>query len=450
LDRLQVSVWINENIKLFASLETNSKRRSIGPWWLEKLTGEEAAVARFAHVYALDFYRSQENAYCGGLDPDHFIIFIEALRGYQDYVIKHHNNPQRDYSEMLKNDGDLFQKIVDEGKASSLVYAYLGSVRSLQNNSDAAIVALEHAVALNTKDVSAAEALKQQRDHKALQPVPVAAAPPGSILNKLREQRLPGYDLAVLSPPLRDITIAVIGTGISPELAKLLGERLVYSSSTVPTEPDGDDRNGHGTAVAALAAALAPSARIISIKCLSQTGAGDDATIAEGIRRATEAKANIILLPLGGAVALKEMEEAVRAALDTGVLVVAAAGNEGSGELSFPARLVGVIATGSVDDNNNIAPFSNRGLDALYAPGMNILTLNQEGKLVERSGTSFSAAIGAAFAAIVWGAKPDLSATQIRELLFRSSVDLGPIDPQKPQVGRLRRIDVPAALRDTG
>ena len=68
--------------------------------------------------------------------------------------------------------------------------------------------------------------------------------------------------------------------------------------------------------------------------------------------------------------------------------------------------------------------------------------------IVSQSGTSFSATVAAAIAAVVWAAKPDLSAQQIHELLIATSADLGPIDPTNLQLGRLRRIDAIAALQN--
>jgi hypothetical protein len=443
-DRLQVAMWVNENIKLFAVLKTEDKQRSIGPWWLEKLVNEQAAVDVLAHVYALDLYKTRVRG-LDELDPASFASFVTGLGGYQDYIRKHHSDPQGSYADILKGVGDLFQKIGDGGRASALVYSYLGNVRSLQNQGDAAIVAYERATALNPSDAFAAYALKHIREAKALQPVPVAAALAGATLDELVAQKLLGYNAAALPPARRDIAIAVVGTGITQELSKALGPRLIHSSSTVPGESDTEDHNGHGTSVTSLVSALAPSARIISIKSLSRTGSSADAVIAEGIKRATSEQATIILLPLGGAGPAGEIKDAVQEALSAGALVVAAAGNDGSDQVNFPARFSGVIAVGAVDGSDKIAIFSNRGPDVLYAPGVNILVLGENRGLVRRSGTSFSATVASAIAAVVWAAKPDWTAQRIRELLFSTAVDLGAIDPANPRLGNLRRIDAVAA-----
>jgi Subtilase family len=183
------------------------------------------------------------------------------------------------------------------------------------------------------------------------------------------------------------------------------------------------------------------------IKTLSQAGVGSEEVIAQGIRTAMGKRADIILLPLGAREGSPKIEAAVKEALNTGFLVVAAAGNDGGEQPNSPASVPGVIAAGAVDASGRVPQFSNRGPNVLYAPGVNILTLGEDGKLLTISGTSFSSTIAAAFAANVWAAKGILSAQQIRDLLIKTSIDLGPVDAEKPQLGTIRRIDATAALR---
>jgi subtilisin family serine protease len=276
--------------------------------------------------------------------------------------------------------------------------------------------------------------------------MPVATAPTGAILENLRVQKLPGYDAAVPLPSHGDIVIAVIGTGISSELSNLLGARLVHSSSTVPNESDTDDRSGHGTAVISLVAALAPTAKIVSIKTFSREGTGSNYSIMQGIVVAISEGAKVILLPFGSPAPDEALQSAVKDALNKGVLVVAPAGNTSANELIFPARITGVLAVGAVDTSDKLASFTNRGPNLLYAPGVDILVLGKDGILVKQSGTSFSATVAAAVAAAIWAGRPDLIPRRIRELLLATSVDLGPVDQTNPALGELRRIDAIAAL----
>src|SRR5439155_17667796 len=107
-----------------------------------------------------------------------------------------------------------------------------------------------------------------------------------------------------------DIVIAVIGTGISPELSNVLGARLVHSSNAVPGESasDTDDQSGHGTAVISLVAALAPTAKIVSIKTFSREGTGSSYSIVKGILLAIDEGAKVILLPFGSPTPDKALE----------------------------------------------------------------------------------------------------------------------------------------------
>jgi tetratricopeptide (TPR) repeat protein len=231
-DRLQTTMWINERIKLFAALKTEKNLHSIGPWWLERQVDEQAAVETFARLFALDLYKTEVRG-LDGLDAISFATFVSGLDKYHEYVRARHSDI-RASTAVLDSAGELFQKLVNEGKASGIVYSYLGSVRSIQNQGDAAIAAYTRALELNPSDKFAELARNKVQTAKALQPVPAAAAPPDLALEKLKEQRLPGYDGASLPPSLRNITIAVIATGISPELVKVLGPRLLDSINLYP------------------------------------------------------------------------------------------------------------------------------------------------------------------------------------------------------------------------
>jgi tetratricopeptide (TPR) repeat protein len=169
-----------EKIKLFATLKTEDKERSIGPWWLENLEDEQAAVDKFALVYTLDLYRSRVRG-LDELDSAASGVFVNGLYGYQQYIRMRHSHPQGDYAEILKKVADLFEKIINDGRASALVYSYLGSVRSLQNEGNAAIAAYERATEFDPTDVFAAHALKRFREAQALKPVPVAESPAGRL-----------------------------------------------------------------------------------------------------------------------------------------------------------------------------------------------------------------------------------------------------------------------------
>ncbi len=178
--------------------------------------------------------------------------------------------------------------------------------------------------------------------------------------------------------------IAIVDTGVDlkhPDLAK----RLVAGTNTVDARGSAHDDQGHGTNVAGIAAAdnnpqagivgMAPGAKIMPIKVLGADGSGSDASVAEGIRWATDHGATVINLSLGGPSASQTGADAVKYALSKGVVVVAAMGNNGTGQKSYPAAYPGVLSVGATDVNDQVTSFSQYGnWISVTAPGYSILS----------------------------------------------------------------------------
>jgi hypothetical protein len=118
-------------------------------------------------------------------------------------------------------------------------------------------------------------------------------------------------------------------------------------------------------------------------------------------------------------------------AAQVGILVVASAGNDGSGSWKYigtPADADSIIAVGAVSSSQNIASFSSYGPSAdgrvkpeLSAQGSNTTIGNTNGTVGLSSGTSFSSPLMAGFAASFWQAFPNLTNMQVREYLIRSA-----------------------------
>jgi serine protease len=145
------------------------------------------------------------------------------------------------------------------------------------------------------------------------------------------------------------------------------------------------DRNGHGTFVASTIAertgngygltGLAYGARIMPVRVLDATGAGDATTIARGLRFAARHGAKVINLSLNfdpgvPAAKIPQVLEAIAYAHRRGVVIVAATGNEGSASLPYPARDRRVVAVGATTEHGCMAAYSNHGAGIdLVAPG---------------------------------------------------------------------------------
>jgi hypothetical protein len=163
----------------------------------------------------------------------------------------------------------------------------------------------------------------------------------------------------------------------------------------------------------------------------------DQADIATATDYAVARGAAVINYSLGGASSLATpLRDAFTRAVDAGIVLVLAAGNEGAAEPSFPGRFAAdpaaagqVLAVGAVDASRQIASFSNRAGSArdhyLVAPGVNILAPALGGGAALVSGTSFAAPHVSGAAAVVLNAAPFLSAAQVVQVLLDSATDLG-------------------------
>jgi len=196
----------------------------------------------------------------------------------------------------------------------------------------------------------------------------------------------------------------------------------------------GDAPGAHGTLVAGLVhavpgngfgiAGIAPGADIVAIPVCTPRGAtASDAcrlfTVLKGLDKAWEEQALIVNLSIVGPdnpLLARGMER-----LDAlGVLVVAAAGNEGTADPRYPAAYPSVIGVGAVDRDGALYVRSNRGLSAeLLAPGVEVLSAVPGDAFSFGSGTSFAAAHVSASLAVLLGARADPIA--VRAALFRQA-----------------------------
>lgn len=184
------------------------------------------------------------------------------------------------------------------------------------------------------------------------------------------------------------VVVAVLDTGVAyttygafQQAPDLSGTHFVAGWDFVNEDAYPLDDGGHGTHVAGTiagatnnnqgVAGIAYGAKIMPVKILDTEGYGTYADIVDGIVWATDHGAKIINLSLGAPDYSEILKDAVKYAYERGVLVVAAAGNSGEGQIYYPAGYDEyVIAVGAVDARNVRAGYSNTGssLDVM-APG---------------------------------------------------------------------------------
>lgn len=180
----------------------------------------------------------------------------------------------------------------------------------------------------------------------------------------------------------KGVTVAVIDSGIDYEHPDLKGNIEGHISTIGGT---GRDDNGHGTHCAGIIAAtagnnigvsgVAPDAKIYSVKVMDSEGSGKTADIIQGVIAATDEDVDVISMSLGGICWDGLFQSKINEAVDKGIVVVAAAGNEGVSQKSYPAAYDNVIAVAATDYDNDLTYFSNYGswVD-IAAPGYNILS----------------------------------------------------------------------------
>ena len=218
----------------------------------------------------------------------------------------------------------------------------------------------------------------------------------GAQWNMQKVRALEAWNVTTGSP---NVIIAILDTGVDlnhPDLANKIVSNINFSDS-----PTVDDVYGHGTHVAGIAAAmtnngigvagLGYSATIMNVKVLGDTGSGFYSWIASGIIWAADNGADVISMSLGGSSASSILEDAINYAWSKGVVVVAAAGNNGNMVPVYPAYYANCIAVAATDASDARPLWSNYGdwVD-VAAPGSGILSTFKNDNYVYMSGTSMA------------------------------------------------------------
>ncbi len=264
-----------------------------------------------------------------------------------------------------------------------------------------------------------------------------------------------------------EIEVAVIDTGIDKDHPDLAGN-IKWGKSVLNGRISDryDDKNGHGTHVSGTIAAInndigvvgvAHSVEIYMIKALNNGGMGSwsDLIIAidlavkgpDGVIDSDEDGVivgdpeddapEVISMSLGGSDAPEELHDVIKSAYDWGIVIVAAAGNEGASSPSYPAAYPEVIAVGAIDSSGNVPDWSNRNPE-VSAPGVDILSTYPDDTYETLSGTSMATPHVSATVALIQaarllngldplppGTENDESTNTIRGILHETALDLG-------------------------
>ncbi|WP_026475841.1 S8 family peptidase [Alkaliphilus transvaalensis] len=232
------------------------------------------------------------------------------------------------------------------------------------------------------------------------------------------------------------VRVAVLDTGIhsSHEDLTVSGGYSVFGDSPY------NDVQGHGTHVAGTIAArnnsvgvigVAYNAQLYAVKVLNNQGSGTLAGIAQGIEWARQNNMHVINMSLGGTSGSTTLQNAVNAAYNAGILVVAAAGNSGNSagtgdNVGFPARYPNAMAVAATTSGNVRASFSSTGPAVeIAAPGQDINSTYPTNTYRSLNGTSMAAPHVAGVAALLKSARPAVTAAGIRNAMNSTALNLG-------------------------
>jgi len=256
-----------------------------------------------------------------------------------------------------------------------------------------------------------------------------------------------------------EIVVAVVDSGVDASHPDLRGQ-LLPGYDFVNNDWDPADDNGHGTRMAGIIAAqasngigivgVAPHSKVIPVKVLGADATGPYSAIANGITYAADRGARVINLSLAGSSSSVTLQSAVDYAAARWVVVVAAAGNSGTGDPMYPAAYTNAVAVSATDSGDAVATFSNYGAWLrLAAPGVGVLTTNWNASggdplYAASNGTSPAAAMTSGAFALLFSARPELPTSNAIAQLTQTARDIGSTgwDP----FSGWGRVDVAAAL----
>ena len=250
------------------------------------------------------------------------------------------------------------------------------------------------------------------------------------------------------------VRIAVVDTGLDtqhPDFQGRIGGTADFTGEGIT------DRHGHGTHCASIAAGsgeasggkyrgAAPKASLYAAKVLRSDGQGMMSDVMAGVEWAVDQGVQVVSLSLGGPGPCDGTDalcETCDAAVERGVIVCVAAGNDGPNPYTVgsPGCAHNVITIGACNDQERIASFSSRGPTSdgrpkpdLVFPGVDIIAARARGtnmgKVVNEhytsaSGTSMATPAAAGVCALILQAKPSLTPQEVKTCLTGTAIDLG-------------------------
>jgi len=203
--------------------------------------------------------------------------------------------------------------------------------------------------------------------------------------------------------------------------------------------PSPNPAYSHGTLCAGIIAASAPGAMIMPLRAFDDNGSSDQFMLAKAIRFAVDHGAQVINMSFGTLTDSLAIRDSINYALSHNVVLVASAGNNNTSSVQYPAAYSGVTAVSATDIFDIKGSFSNYGsYVGVDAPGVHIISAYPGGQYSMVNGTSFSAPMVAATAALV----RSMRTTGVMHSITSTTVNINPQNPYYMNQLGTGRIDV--------
>ena len=231
-----------------------------------------------------------------------------------------------------------------------------------------------------------------------------------------------------------ETVVAVLDTGVDLSHPDLQGS-FVQGYDVVNGDDDPSDDHGHGTMVAGIVAARANNGlggvgacsrcSLMPVKVIAANGSGDAGDVAEGVRWAADHGARVLNMSFILSGPDENVAQAIEYARGRGVVVVAAAGNAGTADVTFPASYPGVVSVAGTDAADARYDWSSYGSWVrLAAPGCNLTTAPGVG-YGDFCGTSSATAFVSGVAGLARSFAPALSPDAIAQALSAGALRVG-------------------------
>lgn len=260
-----------------------------------------------------------------------------------------------------------------------------------------------------------------------------------------------------------DIKVMILDSGVNCKHEDIDCEKEYNAIEEQEGEGQAQDDNGHGTHVAGTACAIGSNGkgvsgvskrcRLYAVKFLGANGSGSTFDAVKGVRWGISQEVDVINMSFGGGAKSQALESAISDANNHGIVIIGAAGNEGTNNDQrphYPSNYSGVISVASSGPDGRLSQFSNYGVLSVdgSAPGGNILSLWADGNYRQISGTSMAAPHITGAIALLLAQKRDLPKTARAEWAIQQLFDTA--TPDDTHQVRFGAFNVGRAIAESG